>query len=222
MARLIWIWYTCSMFTPPLRDHILTLISNRFISTVPRKEKSSQSLLPRWRILCIGSALMRALWSVSKIQAYPVGENFRELCEHNVCLNHNKIFPVKDRIKYPQPGRYVNHEQVSNYTGKISMSWGFSERVIDSNQILVDIKGWIVEAMKELRGRHELRSEPVVTPTGCDVQQSRIDFQFKVQMKVEYCTDNKISTYGVTWGLLASTVSKSYGPWCHSTGELYN
>jgi len=55
-----------------------------------------------------------------------------------------------------------------------------------------------VEAMKELRGRHELRSEPVVTPTGCDVQQSRIDFQFKVQMKVEYCTDNKISTYGVT------------------------
>jgi len=70
MARLIWIWYTCSMFTPPLRDHILTLISNRFISTVPRKEKSSQSLLPRWRSLCIGSALKRwkQRWMLLKVK----------------------------------------------------------------------------------------------------------------------------------------------------------
>lgn len=85
-----------------------------------------------------------------QIQTCAVGEmsmeseHVRKLCEHNYCLDYNKIFPVNDQLKYPQPGRYVRHEQV--------VQIGTLNRFPTKDWI--DIEGSIVEVMKELRGRY--------------------------------------------------------------------
>lgn len=55
-----------------------------------------------------------------------------------------KSFPIDDQLKYPQPGRYVRHEQV--------VQIGTLNRFPTKDWI--DMEGSIVEVMKELRGRH--------------------------------------------------------------------